>query len=163
MQHASVDVGVCVFGVVRCSSSSSSPARASTHPHPRATMFSSHQPSVQHLFCAVRCHVLTLLHVIQLVAGRGAARGGGERVQDGLRTRLRRLVVRGAPVHVEGAYGGATIDLSASIANNVTLRHDELEQREIQYDWYKLRLSEFMGVPINMDPINDQPGGICFR
>lgn len=65
--------------------------------------------------------------------------------------------------YLEGAYGGATIDLSASIANNVTLRHDELEQREIQYDWYKLRLSEFMGVPINMDPINDQPGGICFR
>lgn len=64
--------------------------------------------------------------------------------------------------YLDGAYGGATIDLSASIANNVTLRHDELEQREAQYQRYRRSLSEFMGVPINPDAINRGGNEICF-
>lgn len=50
--------------------------------------------------------------------------------------------------YLEGAYGGATIDLGIMQANNVTMRMDELEQRDNLYEKYRQKLSAWLKIPL---------------
>lgn len=50
---------------------------------------------------------------------------------------------------LESAFGGATTNLGIMVANGVTMRHDELDQRERQLETYRKWLSKYMGIPIH--------------
>jgi hypothetical protein len=54
---------------------------------------------------------------------------------------------------LQGAYGGETATLSASIANEVTLDSNRLENRLGQYYQYQQWMAEFLGCPVNPDKV----------
>ena len=54
--------------------------------------------------------------------------------------------------YLEGAYGGATANLSGAKANETVLRSDELEQRDQQYRMYIRKMANYLGVPSNFQP-----------
>lgn len=61
--------------------------------------------------------------------------------------------------YLEGAYGGATIDLSLSRSNEVFLRMDELDVRDEQYNKYVDKFSYFIGIPRNPDAPGSKSNG----
>jgi hypothetical protein len=65
---------------------------------------------------------------------------------------------------LDAAYGGATTNLAVATANNTTLRQDELEQREEQYQRYRRMLAQFLGIPLanpGDNPALGAGGGGC--
>ncbi len=62
---------------------------------------------------------------------------------------------------MEGAYGGEMVTLSASEANGTKLRHNVLDKRIEQIEYYRRELSDFLGIAINR-PASGGCGSVSF-